>query len=392
MGRRQGPYNSGVSRRDLPFAALIVITAIVYVTIPAPPVHSASAFWSESLVARANTLIFASSHFGQVLDHLTLQIARALFGPSFAVVRAMSLVTDGMGLVYLGALAVFASTLERDRRIPLFILGAVSPVNVFLHGDAALGAFAAPFALLAVALYRSWDDRIRSERAAIPAIVAGLGAALHGAGLIFLPGVLALQIAADRARSWGAVARSAIAAGAAFFGPNGALLVFYVLAFKNVTIIPGDANGGTAGGQIQEFIFPFQSIPAQGAFRAYAFFSWLHLVDVVTALAMGVPALAAVLAFALLRRRDVGFAIRQHAPEWILGAMGVVLVIILYPGVGIIADQYFLVPELAVLQVLSLGLVLELGRAPWRGVFWPLLAITLGATIVDWQLYWQGAL
>ena len=72
--------------------------------------------------------------------------------------------------------------------------------------------------------------------------------------------------------------------------------------------------------------------------------------------------------------------------------MGVVLVIILYPGVGIIADQYFLVPELAVLQLLSLGLVLDQSRRPWLGVFWPLLALTFAATAFDWQTYWQGAL
>ena len=144
--------------------------------------------------------------------------------------------------------------------------------------------------------------------------------------------------------------------------------------------------------QIQEFIFPFQSIPAQAAFRAYAFFSWLHLVDVLTALAMGVPALAAVLAFALMRRSAVAGSIRRDAPQWIVGRMGVVLVVILYPGVGIIADQYFLVPELAVLQILSLGLVLYQGRRPWLEVLWPLLALTLAATAYDWQAYWQGAL
>ncbi len=365
---------------------------MVYLAIDPPPVHSANVFWSKSLVERANTLIFASSHFGQVLDYLVLQAGRATIGFPFTPVRAMAVVTYGAGLLYLASLALFASTLGRERRVPMFVLGAVSPVTVFLHGDAALGALPAPFALLALTLFRIWSGHPDRSRLAIPALVAGIGAALHGAALILLPGVVALQIAADQARSFGAMARSAITGSAAFFGPSGALLIFYVLAFKNVTIIPGDANGGTAGGQVQEFILPFQSIQAIGGFRAYAFFSWTHLTDVLTTLAMGVPALASVITLGALRPRTMLGSIKRRAPEWAFGAMGVVLVITFYPGIGIIADQYFLVPELAMLQILSLGLVVELGRTWWRWAFVPLLATTLAATVIDWQMYWAGAI
>ena len=374
------------------FAILILATMATYLAIDPPPVHSANIFWSQSLVERANTLIFASSHFGQVLDYLVLQAGRATIGFPFTPVRAMAVVTYGAGLLYLATLALFASTLGRERRIPMFLLGSVSPVTVFLHGDASLGALPAPFALLSLTLFRIWSGRADRLPLAIPALVAGIGAALHGAALILLPGVVALQLAADRARSAGGVIRSAVAAGASFFGPSGALLVFYVLGFKNVTIIPGDASGGTAGGQVQEFILPFQTIQANGGFRAYAFFSWLHLTDVVTAIAMGVPALAAVVAFVALRPRLTLGTIRRRAAEWVMGLMGVALVVTLYPGVGIVADQYFLVPELALLQVLSLGLVFEIGRTSWRWAFGPVLLVTLAATVVDWRLYWQGAI
>ena len=380
------------NRRDAPFAALVLATAVVYLAIDPPPVHSANVFWSQSLIERANTVIWASSHFGQVLDYLVLQAGRATIGFPFTPVRAMAVVTYGAGLLYLASLAAFASTLGRDRRIPMFLLGSVSPVTVFLHGDASLGALPAPFALLALTLFRIRDGHSDRAQAAIPAIVAGIGAALHGAALILLPGVIALQIAADRARSLGAIARSAIGGGASFFGPTGALLIFYVLAFRNVTIIPGDANGGTAGGQVQLFILPFQNIPANGGFRAYAFFSWLHLTDVLTMLAMGVPAFAAVIATVAVRPRDALGSMRRRAPEWVMGAMGVVVVVTLYPGVGIIAGQYALVPGLALLQVLSLGLVLELDPTSWRWTFAPMLVATLAATVFDWQMYWRGAL
>ena len=378
-------------RRDAPFAALVLATAVIYLAIDPPPVHSSSVAWSHGLIERANTVIWASSHFGQVLDYLVLQAGRATIGFPFTPVRAMAVVTYGAGLVYLASLAAFASTLGRDRRIPMFLLGSVSPVTVFLHGDAALGALPAPFALLALTLFRIWDGRADRTHSAIPAIVAGIGAALHGAALILLPGVIALQIATDRARSLGAVARSAIAGGASFFGPTGALLIFYVLAFRNVTIIPGDANGGV-NGQVQLFILPFQNIPANGGFRAYAFFSWLHLTDVLTMLAMGVPALAGVIAAVAVRSRTVLGSMKRRAPEWVMGAMGVVVVVTLYPGVGMIAGQYALVPGLALLQVLSLGLVLELDPTSWRWTFAPLLVATVAATVFDWQMYWGGAI
>ena len=52
----------------------------------------------------------------------------------------------------------------------------------------------------------------------------------------------------------------------------------------------------------------------------------------------------------VLRPRAALSTIRRRPPEWVMGLMGVVLVVILYPGEGIIYDQYFLVPELALLQ------------------------------------------
>ena len=377
--------------RDALFVAIVLATAVIYLAIDPPPVHSVNAFWL-SLVERANTLIFASSHLGQVLDYLVLQAGRATIGFPFTPVRAMAVVTYGAGLLYLGVLAAFASTLGRDRRIPMFLLGAVSPVTVFLHGDASLGALPAPFALLALTLYRIWNGRADRSLLAIPAIVAGIGAALHGAALILLPGVIALQLAIDKARSIGAVARATGASGALFFGPTGALFIFYVLAFKTVQIIPGDANGGTGGGQTQLFILPFQSIQATGGFRAYDFFSWIHLTDVLTMLAMGVPALAVAIAAVAVRPRAVLGNIKRRAPEWIFSAMGAVLVMTLYPGFGIIAAQYYLVPELALLQIMSLGLVFELGPTVWRWAFVPALITTLAATVFDWQMYWTGAL
>jgi hypothetical protein len=99
-----------------------------------------------------------------------------------------------------------------------------------------------------------------------------------------------------------------------------------------------------------------------------------------------------VVAFVVLRPRTALGTLRRRAPEWVMGLMGVVLVVTLYPGVGIVADQYFLVPELALLQVLSLGFMFEIGRTSWRWAFGPVLVATLAATVVDWQLYWRGAL
>lgn len=363
------------------FVAVLIALAAASLLLTSPAVGVDNAIWGTFIIANTPVQIWASSHFGQVLDYLVFANLRRIDGTVTAF-TAMGAVSYAMGLVYLAGLAVMATTLPRGRRIAFLVVGAASPITVFLHGEEEIPYYPYPLLVLAVALYRRWTPEERRRRGSLVAALGGLAAAFHGGGLFFLPGILALRVAAESApRAIGTTLRAGFDAGVAFFGPTGALFVFYVLTFPGVAIVPGDAGGG---GQQRLFVPLFGEIPAYHEFRAYSFFSGTHLAEVLAISVMGAPALWLLAAAAIPRGRELAALIRADAALWILAGCGLAFATFFYAGVSILITQSILVPILSLAQVLALVTLAELDGPLWRRLYPLLLALTVAATAFDW--------
>ena len=361
--------------------AVVAVTAVGYLLASGPLVGTDNAGWARHIVADTPRQIWASSHFGQVLNYLVLE-GLAWLDPGVTAFTAMRLVSYGMGLLYVAALALLATTSPGRGRIAFFIIGALSPITVFLHGEEEIPYYPFPVLLLVAALWRRAGRAQGAERGGALAALGGLAAAFHGVGLFFLPGIAALGWGAGSARR---SARERVLATldsmVMFFGPTGALFVFYVLAFPVVSIFPGDAGGG---GQRTLFVPLFGTIPAFHEFRAYSFFSLTHLQDVALVVVMGAPALLVLAAWAVARGRSVAAQLRADAPLWVLAGCGLVFVTFFYPGVSVFVTQSILVPALSLAQVLAALTLVSADSAPWRRSFPALLLVTVAATAFDW--------
>lgn len=337
--------------------------------------------WGERIVQGTPTEIWFSSHLGQVLNYGVLTVVRATIAPEFSAFQAIALDSYVMGLLYLLAAVVLARPLDRGSQSLFVILAAVSPVTILFHGHrGGFVGYPVPFLLLAVGLYRLWRDRLR-ERQLVVSYLGGFGAALHGLGLFFLPGILLMHLAAEP-DAWRRPAAFAVRTAEAlslFFGVSGAAILVYVLLFKEVSIVPGDAHGGAA-----PLLLPlFSEVPATVGFRAYSFFSLQHLRDVAVMMLWGAPALCLVLAYAPFRRALVAQDLRSNAVVWFLGLMGVILVVWWYPAVDVVVFAYNAVAALAVLQTLSLLFLLTVhvgrSRVVWFAALLAANAIALAA-------------
>lgn len=340
--------------------------------------------WGESLVRGTPTEIWFSSHLGQVLNYGVLTVVRATIAPEFTAFQAIALDSYLMGLLYLLAIVLLAQSLDRGSQGLFVVLAAVSPVTILFHGHrGSFVGYPVPFLLLAVGLYRLWRDRPR-ERQLVVSYLGGLGAALHGLGLFFLPGILLMHLAAEPG-IWRRPAAFAVRTAEAlslFFGVSGAAILVYVLLFKEVSIFPGDAHGGTSG-----LLLPlFSEVPATVGFRAYSFFSLQHLRDVAVMLLWGAPALCLALAYAPFRRALVAQDLRSNAVLWFLGLMGLIFVVWWYPAVDVVVAANGAVAALAVLQTLSLLFLFTVHVGRWRVVwFAALLAANATALAVMWS-------
>lgn len=363
------------------FGVVVALTAALYLLVPGPAVGQDNVGWARSIVAQTPQQIWASSHFGQVVDYVVLTVLRAL-EPSASGFTAMRAVSFGMGLVYLAALAVLSTSVPRPARIPLFIVGAVSPISVFLHGEEEIPYYPFPLLVLVAALWRTMDAPARARWLSPLAGMAGIAAALHGVGLFFLPGVLALPVTA---RSVAGPVRdrviTLVGTALAFFGPTGALFILYVLVFPGVTIFPGDASGG---GQQRLFVPLLGAIPEIGEFRAYSFFSLTHLGDVALLIVSGAPALVCLVAWTVARRTGIGAIVREDKALWVMAACGILFVTFYYAGVSVFVTASILIPALSIAQLVAALTLLSVDERPlWRS--FPILAISsVAATVFVW--------
>ena len=367
--------------RSVTFASVVAVTAVGYLLVAGPSVGADNEVWGRKIVGETPQLIWASSHFGQVTDYFVLEALR-WFEPTVGVFTAMRVVSFAMGLIYLAALALLATTVPRNARVPLFVVGALSPITVFLHGEEEIPYYPFAFLLLAAALWRRLDPSGR-ERWAVPlAGLGGIAAAFHGVGLFFLPGIVALRWGMDSMlRSARERVVGVLGSALGFFGPTGVLFILYVLVFPGVTIFPGDATGGA---QQRLFVPLLGTIPAVPGFRAYAFFSLTHLQDVALLLAMGAPALVVLVAWAAVRRDEVRAVLRADAPLWVMAGCGLVFVLFFYAGVSVLVTQSILVPALSLAQVLATLTLTTIDPRPWRRSFPILIAVTIAATTFAW--------
>jgi len=291
-----------IRAEDHLFVAVVAVTAVGYLLASSPLVGTDNAGWARHIVADTPRQIWASSHFGQVLNYLVLE-GLAWLDPAVTAFTAMRLVSYGMGLLYVAALALLATTSPGRGRIAFFIIGALSPLTVFLHGEEEIPYYPFPVLLLVAALWRRAGRAQGVKQGGALSALGGLAAAFHGVGLFFLPGIAALGWGTGSARrSAHERVRATLDSMVMFFGPTGALFVFYVLAFPVVSIFPGDAGGG---GQRTLFVPLFGTIAAFHEFRAYSFFSLTHLQDVALLVVMGAPALLVLAAWAVARGRSV---------------------------------------------------------------------------------------
>ena len=349
--------------------------------------------WADGIIDGTPSLIWASSHLGQVWNFF---VVTAL---DVNAHRAMRLTSYLLGILYLAACAILASTLERRGQVPFFLVASVSPITVFLHGAEEVGFYPAPVLMLALALHRRWPVLEGGRRIAVFAL-PGIAAALHGVGLFFLPGVVLLDVL-ERVRvgtaGVGGALRDATVRGLGvtltFFGPAGALFIAYVVLFRHVSIFPGDAGGGSQGGVI---MLPFQSFPARTIagvdYRAYAFFSPEHLLDVLATAAMGAPAFCLLLGLLPLLHRPVWAVVRRELGRWSLALAGLLYALIAYTGAGLTATIFLLVPVLSLLQVMSLVAFFSVDTRPWTRSLPLLLLPTLTATAFVWSRQAAGVL
>jgi len=356
--------------------------ALFFFLVLGPPVPKYNAAWGDYIVEETPLVIWGSSHFGQVANYALLQAGRLAY-PDFDAHQALALASYLMGLVYLVAIAILALPLPRTRQVGFFIIASLSPITVFFHGDEELGAYPFPFLLLALGLHRIWKGE-PGERDVAVSLLGGLGAALHGVGLFFLPGVIALRLAASRAgRSLRYRALISAEATATFFGVSGALVVLYIVAFKNVRFVPGDAGGAGQGTLLLPLL---GSVPARGEFQAYSFFSLVHLWDIATILLLGAPAFCLFVLVALFQRQSAWSGVRSTWEQWILASLGLVITAWLYPAGGMLAAAFMLVPSVSLLQALSLlGFATAEDPRLWIRAFVPLLAGSSLATAVLWS-------
>lgn len=378
----------GRFRQTVHYLVLIPIGLFSLLFSDGPQVPANNVWWSRTLVQNTPQQIWASSHFGQVLDYLILQAVRHV-RPGFTASGAMSYASYLNGAVYIAALVVLGIGLGRSAQSRLLIVGLVSPLTVFLRGDEQIGAYPFPLLILVAGLALMWRDRVRAHHVALE-LLAGTAAALHGSGLLFLPGILAIRFAAERSIRRPAVAvmfrltESAVT----FFGPTGVLLIAYVLVFRHTTIVAGDATGGSWG---TLWLPPFGTLHATlPEFQDYAFWSGQHATDVATMLVFGAPAflfLVGRLGVARLFGQEdaLGLATRDEWPVWTLAFMGLGITIWMYPAGGIMFQAFILVPALSLLHTLSLrALIRGDARGAWLWPFLPIVVVSGAATAALW--------
>ena len=370
-----------VRRDDRVLAIAIGAAAIASLLATSPLVGADNATWARSIIADTPHQIWASSHFGQVLNYAVLFLLTRV-DPAFTPIASMRIVSYAIGLLYVAALGLLATTVPTRGRVAFFVIGVVSPLTVFLHGEEEIAYYPFPVLVLVAALWRRAQARQGGVSGTGLAALGGLAAALHGVGLFFVPGIIALS---SRTLGGGRSLSRRVLASAEplliFFGANGALFILYVLAFPSGSIVPGDAGGG---GQRTLFVPLFGTIPTFNEFREYSFFSLAHLQDVVMLLCMGAPALLVLGAVAVRARHAVAAAVRADAPIWVLAGCGIALVLFYYPGVSIFVTQSILVSSLALAQTLAALVLVSTDDSPWRRSFPVLLVVTVAATAFDW--------
>ncbi len=340
--------------------------------------------WGEGIVEGTPTEIWFSSHLGQVLNYGVLVLVRATLDADFSAFQAITLDAYLMGALYLLAVVLLARPLDRVGQSLFVVLAALSPVTMLFHGHrGSFIGYPVPFLLLAVSVYRLRRTGPRERGLGIGSL-GGLAAAFHGLGLFFLPGILLMHAAAEPGvwRRPVALALRIAEAVSIFFGVSGAAVLLYMLRFPDVSIIPGDTHGGVA-----PLLLPlFSEVPATVGFRAYAFFSPLHLGDIAVMLLWGAPALCMGLAYAPFRRAVVARELRTDPAPWLLGMMGLVFIVWWYPAVDVVVAASGAVAALAVLQTLSLFFLIAAHRGRAR-LTW--FAVLLSADAVALAVMWS---
>lgn len=368
-------------RRSWPVLITCVAAMLFFWTAVGPPApHERT--WGERIVEGTPREIWFSSHLGQALNYGVLTLVRATVATDFSAFQAIALDAYLMGALYLLAIVVLARSLDATGQRLFVALAALSPVTILFHGHrGSFIGYPVPFLLLAVGVHRLWLDRPRERRLGI-GFLGGLAAALHGVGLFFLPGIL-LMYAAETGpwRRPAAFALRTAEALSVFFGVSGAAVLLYMLCFRDVSIIPGDAHGGAAS-----LLLPlFSEVPETVGFRAYSFFSLLHLSDIAVMLLWGAPALCMALAYAPFRRAVVARELRSDPAPWLLGLMGLLFIVWWYPAVDVVVAASGAVAALAVLQTLSLLFLIAAHRGTARLIWF---AVLLSADAVALAVMW----
>lgn len=370
-----------LSGGDSVFAVVVAVTSIGSLLATSPLVGSDNSTWARSIIADTPQHVWASSHFGQVLDYLVLK-ALSWREPATTAIATMRLVSYAFGLLYITAIALLATGLPSRGRVAFFIIGVISPLTVFLHGEEEIAYYPFPVLILVMAIWRRTGGSHAGALDAVLTALGGVAAALHGVGLFFLPGIIGLGwrsgVTVQSLRDRIVVTLHSFLV---FFGPSGVLFVLYILAFPAGSIVPGDAGGG---GQRTLFVPLFGTIPAFNEFRAYSFFSLTHLQDVAMVMGMGAPALLTLGVAAIVARRTVIDQLRADGPLWGLAGCGILFVIFYYAGVSIFVTQSILVSALSVAQTLAAVTLLTADARPWRRSFPALLIVTVAATAFDW--------